>query len=59
MGNNQNRREFLKTVGLTAAALAVPGCNGSGQRLADKPASQNPNIIFIMADDMGIGDTTV
>jgi arylsulfatase A len=59
MGNNQNRREFLKTVGLTAAALAVPGCNGSMQQTAGKFSGQNPNIIFIMADDMGIGDTTV
>jgi len=59
MRDNQNRREFLKTVGLTAAALAVPGCNGSMQQTAGKFSGRNPNIIFIMADDMGIGDTTV
>jgi len=59
MKNNQNRREFLKTVGLPAAALAVPGCNGSMQQTAGKFSGRNPNIIFIMADDMGIGDTTV
>ena len=59
MGNNQNRREFLKTVGLTAAALAVPGCNGSMQQTAGKFSGRKPNVIFIMADDMGIGDTTV
>ena len=59
MRNNQNRREFLKTVGLTAAALTIPGCNGSMQQTAGKFSGRNPNIIFIMADDMGIGDTTV
>jgi len=74
MKNNQNRREFLKTVGLTAAALTIPGCNVStrlGGSLGACPGRrpgaggerdgsfQNPNIIFIMTDDMGIGDTTV
>jgi arylsulfatase A-like enzyme len=59
MGSNQNRRQFLKTVGLTVAALAVPGCEGSAQRTVGKFSSRNPNIVFIMADDMGIGDTTV
>jgi hypothetical protein len=32
MKENQNRRDFLKTTGLTAAALAVPGCNGGMQQ---------------------------
>ena len=44
-----NRREFLKAVGFGAAALAVPRALFGGQK-------KNPNIIFIMADDMGYGD---
>ena len=44
-----NRRDFLKAVGFGAAALAVPRALFGGQK-------KNPNIIFIMADDMGYGD---
>jgi len=39
------RREFLKTVGLGAASLAVP------RGLFAAEASKKPNIIFIMTDD--------
>jgi len=42
-----NRREFIKGSGLGALALAA-GC-GRGESL-------KPNIIFILADDLGIGD---
>jgi len=43
-------------MGLGAAALALPGM----ACVSRKPGSaKNPNIIFIMTDDMGIGDTTV
>jgi arylsulfatase A len=44
-----NRREFLKAVGFGAAALGVPRALFGGQK-------KNPNIIFVMADDMGYGD---
>lgn len=53
----QGRREFLKTIGLGTAVLTVPGLiqsclnNNSGE-------SNLPNIIFIMTDDMGYGDST-
>jgi len=43
------RRSFLKTVGITAAALAAP------VRLA-AAAGDRPNIVLIMADDMGWSD---
>jgi len=48
------RREFLKAAGLTAASFAVPGCvsRSWGTLGADK----RPNIILIMADDMGYSD---
>lgn len=49
------RRDFLKAIGLGAAAIAFPACNNT----ATKRRTCHPrpaNIIFIMADDMGYGD---
>jgi len=53
-----DRRYFLKAAGLSAASLALGGCVESFQKTSDR-ADGRPNIVFIMADDMGIGDTTV
>ena len=44
-----NRREFIKAASLGAAVLAAPGCLNAGQR----PSGRKPNIILIMADDIG------
>jgi len=44
-------RGFLEILALGAAVLVVPG-----RLTADTPAATRPNIVFIMADDMGIGD---
>jgi arylsulfatase A len=43
------RREFLRALGYGAAALAMPRALLGGQK-------KYPNIVFIMADDMGYGD---
>ncbi len=44
-----HRRDFLKTLGWGTAAMAAGGCQLS-------TAKEKPNIIFVMADDMGYGD---
>jgi arylsulfatase len=43
-----NRRDFLKASGAAVATLALQSAAGAGQ-----PSNKKPNIIFIMADDLG------
>jgi arylsulfatase A len=47
---NQTRRNFLKTLGLSSAALTLPGTICSALK------TKKPNIIYILADDLGYGD---
>ncbi len=49
-----NRRQFLTLVagGAAAALMSPAGCQSQFVRAA-KPAAKRPNIIFIMADDLG------
>lgn len=49
-----DRRDFLKTVGAGMAALPLARLGRAGAA-----PDKQPNIIFIMADDMGYGDLDV
>jgi hypothetical protein len=44
------RRDFLKAVGFSAAALAAPGC---AQTLLRITQGKKPNIVYIMLDELG------
>jgi len=48
-----NRRHFLKTVGAAAALAAGPRWPSAAHAA---PARTKPNVVFILADDMGYGD---
>jgi arylsulfatase A len=43
----------LKFAGLGAVSFAAPGCTDLAGRFADKASGKKPNIIFILADDLG------
>jgi N-sulfoglucosamine sulfohydrolase len=45
------RRDFLKSIGLGAAALAAPGMS-----CAQTPAKSRPNVLLYVVDDQGTND---
>lgn len=49
----QNRRDFLKTLALGAAAAALPGCSINGPASSAAASKKRTNIILIMIDDLG------
>ena len=53
---NYSRRDFLKSIGLAAASLAIPGCANNYQKSSQKASSDKPNFIIIFTDDQGYQD---
>lgn len=52
-----DRRDFLKACVLTTGFYAVPGCAGHAmQSNAQSRQNNQPNIVYILADDLGYGD---
>ncbi|MGB2863319.1 MAG: sulfatase, partial [Sedimentisphaerales bacterium] len=52
-------REFLRGVGLTAAALALPGCRSDLQWESGDKSTDKPNVVIIFCDDVGYADIGV
>jgi arylsulfatase A-like enzyme len=50
----QTRRDFLRTTGCLAAATVLSDCKSL--KAAAARMQRHPNIVFILADDMGYGD---
>jgi len=50
MNENLNRRNFLKTVGLGAAAMVMPAHLFARERSSD--GEKRPNVLFIAVDDL-------
>lgn len=49
-----NRRNFIRSMGIAGAGLAFSGYTS----IANNGASNLPNIVYILADDMGYGDVS-
>ncbi|HUS72742.1 MAG TPA: sulfatase-like hydrolase/transferase, partial [Sedimentisphaerales bacterium] len=50
------RRDFLKAVGFGAVSMALPGCANAAQRIRFGANRKKPNIVYIIADDLGYAE---
>jgi arylsulfatase len=50
------RRDFLKAFGFSAAALTLSCHKGTAQTAASAEAKKKPNIVYILADDLGYAE---
>ena len=55
MDKDRTRRDFLKAMGVGAAALTLPRCTGVRSLLGGGPL-RKPNIVVILTDDQGWSD---
>ncbi|MHC4727747.1 MAG: sulfatase family protein, partial [Planctomycetota bacterium] len=54
--NSIKRRDFLQAAGCALGTLCIPGCSIESRNRSKGEARVLPNIIYILADDMGYGD---
>ena len=50
------RRDFLKAVGCGAAGIALSGCANAAQQMGSGAKKRRPNIVYIIADDLGYAE---
>ena len=54
--NRSTRRDFLKKIGIISFSANIFKRDEAKKKSFDKTFATRPNVVFIMADDMGWGD---